>query len=55
MAVVEDLAGTGTSVRVPVRLADGWADDHYERLQRVRATWPQEVMESSPGAYEWRR
>ncbi|AWW35357.1 DUF5959 family protein [Streptomyces cadmiisoli] len=53
--VVEDFARTGTSVRVPVRLADGWADDHNERLQRVRATWPQEVVQTSPGAYEWRR
>ncbi|MFE5614407.1 DUF5959 family protein [Streptomyces sp. NPDC056524] len=55
MVTVEDLASSGTSVRVPVRLPDGWADDHYERLQRVRDVWPQEVAETSPGAYEWRR
>jgi hypothetical protein len=55
VVVVEDLADTGTSVRVSVRPANGWADDHDERLQRVRATWPQEVVQSSPGAYEWRR
>ncbi|WP_239072443.1 DUF5959 family protein [Streptomyces bauhiniae] len=53
--VVEDLAASGTSVRVPVRLASGWADEHHERLLRVRAAWPQEVVETSPGAYEWRR
>ncbi|MFG2428610.1 DUF5959 family protein [Streptomyces sp. NPDC048590] len=52
---VEDSAGTGTSVRVRVRLADGWADDHGELLQQVRTAWPQEVAETSPGAYEWRR
>ncbi|MFE9677222.1 DUF5959 family protein [Streptomyces sp. NPDC006259] len=55
VVVVEDFASTGTSVRVPVRLTDGWADDHYQRLRRVRAAWPQEVAETSPGAYEWRR
>ena len=55
VVVVEDFASTGTSVRVPVPLADGWADDHYERLQRVRGAWPREVAETSPGTYEWRR
>lgn len=53
--VVEDVAASGTSVRVPVRLAGGWADEHYERLRRVRASWPLEAVETSPGAYEWRR
>ncbi|MFE8015885.1 DUF5959 family protein [Streptomyces antibioticus] len=53
--VVEDMAASRTSVRVPVRLAGGWADEHRERLHRVRAAWPQEVVETSPGAYEWRR
>jgi hypothetical protein len=53
--VVEDMAGSGTSVRVPVSLAEGWADDHHERLQHVRSAWPREVVETSPGAYEWRR
>ncbi|MFF0052596.1 DUF5959 family protein [Streptomyces sp. NPDC005498] len=55
VVVVEDMAGSGTSVRVPVRLVDGWADEHHEWLQHVRASWPQEVVETSPGAYEWRR
>ncbi|NUV59135.1 DUF5959 family protein [Streptomyces sp. CAI-85] len=55
VVVVEDFASTGTSVRVPVRLADGWANDHHERLQRVRSAWPREVVETSTGAYEWRR
>ncbi|GAA0612095.1 DUF5959 family protein [Streptomyces crystallinus] len=55
VVVVEDFASTGTSVQVPVHLAEGWADDHHERLQRVRSTWPREVTETSPGAYAWRR
>ncbi|MFB7291229.1 DUF5959 family protein [Actinacidiphila glaucinigra] len=54
-AVVTDAAVSGTSVRVPVRLADGWAEQHAERLRRVRAAWPREVVETSPHAYEWRR
>ncbi|MFD5514745.1 DUF5959 family protein [Streptomyces sp. NPDC127066] len=53
--VVADTAVSGTSVRVPVRLADGWAEQHHERLQCVRAAWPQEVVETSLGVYEWRR
>ncbi|WUD77627.1 DUF5959 family protein [Streptomyces sp. NBC_00510] len=53
--VVTDAAVSGTSVRIPVRLADGWADEHLERLRRVREAWPREVVETSPNAYEWRR
>ncbi|GAA3909764.1 hypothetical protein GCM10022207_94000 [Streptomyces lannensis] len=53
--VVADTAASGPSVRVPVRLAGGRAEEHHERLQHVRAAWPQEVVETSPGAYEWRR
>ncbi|KAB1979023.1 DUF5959 family protein [Streptomyces triticiradicis] len=53
--VVTDVAASGTSVRTSVRLAEGWADEHLERLRRVRAAWPQEVMETSPGTYRWRR
>ncbi|GAA0267255.1 DUF5959 family protein [Cryptosporangium japonicum] len=52
---VEDVAVSGTSVRIPVRLSDGWADDHHERLRRVRAVWPREVESPFPGAYQWRR
>jgi len=52
---VADVASSGTSVCVPVCPADGWADDHYERLRRVRANWPQEVVNPFPGVYQWRR
>ncbi|MFJ8807632.1 DUF5959 family protein [Streptomyces sp. NPDC102490] len=50
VVAVEDVAASGASVCVPLRLADGWVDDHYERLWRVRAKWPQEVAQTSPGA-----
>ncbi|MFG2452830.1 DUF5959 family protein [Streptomyces sp. NPDC048512] len=55
VVAVEDLAGSGTSVRVPVRMAQGWATEHRGRLRRVRAAWPQEVVETSPVTYGWRR
>ncbi|WP_329041314.1 DUF5959 family protein [Streptomyces sp. NBC_00178] len=55
VVVVEDVAGSGTSVRVPVRVAGGWTDELEERLGHVRAAWPQEAVETAPGAYEWRR
>ncbi|MFF2383415.1 DUF5959 family protein [Streptomyces sp. NPDC058108] len=51
--VVRDPAASGTSVRVPVRLAGGRVDEHHERLHGVRAAWLQEVVETSLGAYEW--
>ncbi|MFE2538596.1 DUF5959 family protein [Actinacidiphila glaucinigra] len=54
-AVVTDAAVSGTSVRIPVRLPAGWAEEHAERLRQVRAAWPREVVETSPHAYEWRR
>ncbi|MCT9010501.1 DUF5959 family protein [Streptomyces rhizosphaerihabitans] len=55
VVVVEDMAGSRTSVRFRVRLPDGWAHDHSERLRQVRSAWPQQVVETSLGAYEWRR
>ncbi|MGW0858873.1 DUF5959 family protein, partial [Streptomyces sp. NPDC002690] len=35
------------------RPRDGWIAEHRERLERVRATWPREVVETSPGSYAW--
>ncbi|MFF4248844.1 DUF5959 family protein [Streptomyces sp. NPDC001822] len=54
VVVVEDVAGSGASVRVPVRVAGAWTDELEARLGHVRAAWPQEVVETAPGAYEWR-
>ncbi|MFE0419305.1 DUF5959 family protein [Streptomyces tendae] len=55
VVAVEDRAGSGTSVRVAMRVPEGWVSEHREQLQRIRAVWPQEIVESSPGTYEWRR
>lgn len=30
-----------------------WVDEHQERLEQVRRTWPSEVIETAPMAYEW--
>ncbi|MCQ9129819.1 DUF5959 family protein [Streptomyces hilarionis] len=38
---------------VGVRPEKNWVARHRELLRQVRRTWPNEVIESSPGAYEW--
>lgn len=52
--VVIDPVMSMTSVRVAVRLPDGWLADHRDRLQQVRRSWPSEVIETSYGALTWR-
>jgi hypothetical protein len=32
---------------------DTWIQEHHQRLERVRKTWPSEVAETAPMAYEW--
>ncbi|MEU9124412.1 DUF5959 family protein [Streptomyces sp. NPDC048506] len=32
---------------------EGWVNDHQERLEQVRQTWPSEVVETAPMVYEW--
>ena len=36
-------------------LEEGWIDEQRKLLGQVQQEWPSEVLESSPGAYEWRR
>ncbi|MFJ9865899.1 DUF5959 family protein [Streptomyces sp. NPDC101165] len=36
-----------------IRPEGNWVNRHQERLQQVRQTWPREVVETAPGAYEW--
>ncbi|MER6784178.1 DUF5959 family protein [Streptomyces sp. NPDC000658] len=36
-----------------VRPEENWVDRHRGLLHQVRQTWPSEVVESAPGAYEW--
>ncbi|MEW1550472.1 DUF5959 family protein [Streptomyces tsukubensis] len=52
---VEDVARSSISVFLPLCLEDGWIDEQRNLLQLVRREWPSEVLQTSPGAYEWRR
>ncbi|CAL9330893.1 DUF5959 family protein [Streptomyces sp. enrichment culture] len=52
---VEDLGGSCVSVFLPMSLEEGWIDEQRKLLGQVVQEWPSEVLESSPGAYEWRR
>ncbi|MET8676066.1 DUF5959 family protein [Streptomyces sp. NPDC004647] len=36
-----------------IRPEENWVNDHQERLEQVRQTWPSEVIETAPMAYEW--
>ncbi|MFF4651464.1 DUF5959 family protein [Streptomyces sp. NPDC001380] len=52
---VEDLGSSCVSVFLPMSLEEGWIDQQRKLLGQVLQEWPSEVLESSPGAYEWRR
>ncbi|MBL1098402.1 DUF5959 family protein [Streptomyces coffeae] len=36
-----------------IRPQGDWIAEHREHLAQVRLTWPREVIETAPGAYEW--
>ncbi|WP_436990358.1 DUF5959 family protein [Streptomyces sp. enrichment culture] len=52
---VEDPGSSCVSVFLPIDLEEGWIDEQRKLLGQVLRAWPSEVLESSPGAYEWRR
>ncbi|MGW0548526.1 DUF5959 family protein [Streptomyces altiplanensis] len=52
---VEDLSSSCVRVFLPLCLEEGWIDEQRRLLGLVRKEWPSEVLESSPGVYEWRR
>ncbi|MEU3447309.1 DUF5959 family protein [Streptomyces thermolilacinus] len=52
---VEDPGSSCVSVFLPMNLEEGWIDEQRELLRQVSQEWPSEVLESSPGVYEWRR
>ncbi|MFF8646529.1 DUF5959 family protein [Streptomyces sp. NPDC015345] len=52
---VEDLGSSRVSVFLPICLEEGWIDQQRRLLGLVRKEWPSEVLQSSPGVYEWRR
>ncbi|MFC9845988.1 DUF5959 family protein [Streptomyces sp. NPDC060223] len=53
---VHDGPATGVTVTIPLHvLPTGWAGEQWALLTRVRDVYPREVVETSPGAYVWRR
>ncbi|MEW2306761.1 DUF5959 family protein [Streptomyces sp. NPDC006655] len=53
---VHDGPSSGVTVTVPLFApSETWAAEQRDLLARVRETYPREVVETSPGAYEWRR
>ncbi|MEW1600417.1 DUF5959 family protein [Streptomyces sp. NPDC093808] len=53
---VYDGPASGVTVTVPLfALSSAWVDEQRDLLTRVRGVYPREVVETSPGAYEWRR
>ncbi|WP_307851631.1 MULTISPECIES: DUF5959 family protein [unclassified Streptomyces] len=53
---VHDGPETGVTATVPLFvLSSAWVDEQRDLLSRVREVYPREVVETSPGAYEWRR
>ncbi len=52
---VHDEPATGVTATVPLTApSPTWTAGQRSRLARVREAYPQEVVETSPGAYEWR-
>lgn len=41
------------SVMLGIEPPETWIQDHHQRLDPVRATWPSEVVETAPMAYAW--
>ncbi|MEU3892118.1 DUF5959 family protein [Streptomyces sp. NPDC029041] len=52
---VEDPGRSCVSVFLPMNLEEGWIDEQRRLFGRVLKEWPSEVLQSSPGVYEWRR
>ncbi|MGW8744711.1 DUF5959 family protein [Streptomyces sp. NPDC055794] len=53
---VHDGPASGVTVTVPLFvLSSAWVDEQRDLLTRVREVYPREVVETSLGAYEWRR
>ncbi|MEU6522407.1 DUF5959 family protein [Streptomyces sp. NPDC046924] len=52
---VHDGPSTGITVTLPLFvLPPTWVAEQRGLLARVREVYPREVVETSPGAYEWR-
>ncbi|WP_189937627.1 DUF5959 family protein [Streptomyces aurantiogriseus] len=36
-----------------IRPEENWVEEHHQRLEQVRQTWPSEVVETAPLTYAW--
>ncbi|MFJ6075140.1 DUF5959 family protein [Streptomyces sp. NPDC093065] len=53
---VHDGPASGVTVTLPLFAPPStWVVEQRDLLTRARAAYPREVVETSPGAYEWRR
>ncbi|MGW0667007.1 DUF5959 family protein [Streptomyces sp. NPDC002746] len=41
------------SLALGIGTQETWLQDHHQRLEHVRETWPSEVVETAPTTYEW--
>ncbi|MFD6324853.1 DUF5959 family protein [Streptomyces sp. NPDC058442] len=56
LVCVHDGPSTGITVTLPLFvLPPTWAAEQRDLLTRVREVCPREVVETSPGAWTWRR
>lgn len=53
-ATVSDAEESGVTLRVVLSPAAGWLDEQRDLLARVRADFPAEVVELTPGVHAWR-
>ena len=53
---VHDGPSSGVTVTVPLFVpSPKWVAEQRDLLAQAREAYPREVVETSPGAYEWRR
>lgn len=53
---VHDGPSSAVTVTVPLfSPPPGWVGEQHALLSRIREVYPREVVETSSGAYEWRR
>ncbi|MFD5137968.1 DUF5959 family protein [Streptomyces sp. NPDC058378] len=52
---VHDGPSSGVTVKVPLFVSPTWVTEQRDLLDEARGAYPREVIETSPGAYEWGR
>ncbi|MGW0844528.1 DUF5959 family protein [Streptomyces sp. NPDC002787] len=52
---IEDTSGSYATAILPIALNPGWIQEQRTLLVEGMKTWPMEVVETSPGCYEWKR